>query len=90
MSSVISDIQSANSMTVSVESLACVFGLIYWKILVVWEDIAASLVIFSWPSGGTPKLSKGKRVVGCGIENFDPMVAVTNQRAVLFTCGRKL
>ena len=38
---------------------------------------------FSWPSGGTLKLSKGKRVVECGIVNFDPMVAVTKQRAVL-------
>ena len=36
----------------------------------------------SWHSG-TPKLTKGKRVLECGIENFVPMVAVTKQRAVL-------
>ena len=35
-----------------------------------------------WPSGETPRLSKGKKVIGCSIENFVLVVAVTKQKAV--------
>ena len=36
----------------------------------------------SWPSGETRRLSKGKKVIGCNIENFDPVVAVTKQKTL--------
>ena len=50
----------------------------------LWEDYATSLGFSSsWPSGETPRLSKGKRVVACSIENSVPGgVAVTHQRVV--------
>ena len=41
------------------------------------------LVVLSfgnWPSGGFPRLSEGKRVIECSIENFVPVVAVTQHR----------
>ena len=83
-SSVISDIQSANSMTVSDKEI----GIHLWVNLVedstrVGRHCSDLGYAFSWPSGGTSKLVKGKRVIECGIDNFIPMVAVTEQRAVL-------
>ena len=36
----------------------------------------------SWPSGETPRLSKGKKVIECGIENNVFVVAVIKQNAV--------
>ena len=37
---------------------------------------------YSWPSEETPRLSKGKIVIECSIDNFVPVVAVTKQEAV--------
>ena len=37
---------------------------------------------YSWPSGEPPRLSKGKNVIECSIENFVPVVAVTKQKAL--------
>ena len=37
-------------------------------------------VILSWPSGETPRLSKGKKVVERSIENFVPMIAVIKNK----------
>ena len=37
---------------------------------------------YSWPSGEAPRLSKGKKVIECSIENFVPVVAVTKLKAV--------
>ena len=37
---------------------------------------------FSWPSGGISKVSKGKKVIECSIENFVRMVTVMKQRVV--------
>ena len=37
---------------------------------------------YSWPSGETPRLSKGKKVIECSMENFVLVVAVTKQKAV--------
>ena len=36
---------------------------------------------YSWPSGETPRFSKGKKVIGRSIEHFVPVVAVTAQKA---------
>ena len=48
-----------------------------------WEDYAVSLVYsYSWPSEGTLRLSKGKQVIECSIENFVLVVAVTTQKVV--------
>ena len=37
---------------------------------------------YSWPTGETPRLSKGKKVIESNIENFIPLVAVTKQKTV--------
>ena len=37
---------------------------------------------FSWPSDETPRLSKGKNVIECSIENFVSVVAVIKQKAL--------
>ena len=37
---------------------------------------------YSWPTRETPRLSKGKKVIECSIENFVLMVPVTKQKAV--------
>ena len=37
---------------------------------------------YPWPSGETPRFSKGKKVMECSIDNFVPVVAVTKRKAV--------
>ena len=37
---------------------------------------------YSWQTGETPRLSKGKKVLECNIENFVTMFAATTQNAV--------
>ena len=49
-----------------------------------WEDYATSFGYFSsWPSGETLRIPQGEKVIECSIRSYAPVVAVTEQKAVL-------
>ena len=92
-SSNILDIQAANGIVVSdtqTRSTSINVALIYWyswckflrqcyRVGKLYNEFGYS---FSWPSDETPRLSKGKNVIECSIENFVSVVAVIKQKAL--------
>ena len=93
LSNTIRDIQTANGIVVSdTEAKVYIKELGAYLGVHLVKDSPAVLSLgslcdehgcsYSWLPGETPRLSRGKKVIECSIENFVPAVAVTQQNAV--------